>query len=183
MIACLVLAIFFAILESILFSGGILAFLATASLVGSVVFAFQSNPIVGVFYMLGTLVGVPVLLWFFFRWWPRSPMGRRILADPEDDPALQPDENLLALKRLVGKRGVAQSKMMLSGLIEVAGRRINAISETEFMEPGDELIVVRVDGVNVLVRPYSPNTRNSVMPEEKPSSIPKDDQVVEDPFA
>ncbi len=82
MIACLVLAVFFATLELILPSGGLMAFLAAASLIGSVVFAFQSSPMVGVIYMLGTLVGVPVLLWYFFNWWPRSRLGRRILSDP-----------------------------------------------------------------------------------------------------
>lgn len=182
MLVCLGLAIFFAALEVLLPSGGLLAILAGATLVGSVVFAFLSSPYVGVGYMLATLVGVPTLLWYFLRWWPQSRMGRRFISDPEDDPALQPDENLLALKRLVGKRGVAKSKMMLSGLIEVEGRRINAISETEALEPGDELIVVRVDGINVLVRPLPPGVTAATGP-DKEAAVAEDDQTVEDPFA
>ncbi len=73
--------------------------------------------------------------------------------------------------------------MMLSGLIEVDGRRVNAVSETESMEPGDELIVVRVDGINVLVRPLPLGIPDPEMPEGTPRTASKDDQTVEDPFA
>ncbi len=173
-IACLAFALIFGILEILLPSGGLLFCMALICLVGSVVFAFQSSFLVGVVYMLATLLGVPLALWAFFQWWPRSQMGKKILADPEDDPALQPDELFLTLKELVGKRGVARSKMMLSGLIEVDGKRINAMSETDVLMPGDEVIVVRVDGVHVLVRPWVSLSNTSKIAEEP--------AVVEDPF-
>lgn len=149
---CLALAFLFAFLEIFVTSGGILAFLSAVALIGSVVFAFLDNPVFGGSYMAGVIVGVPVLLWFAFKWWPHSPMGRRILLNPDDDPALAPNPELDALKKMIGKRGVAKSKMMLSGLIEVEGKRLNAISESETVEPGEEVVVVRVDGIGVLVR-------------------------------
>ena len=171
------LAILFAFLEFFVTSGGILAFLAVAALVGSVVFAFMGNPMAGAGYVGGVAVGVPVLLWFLFKWWPNTLMGRQIMLDPETDPALAPDEELLARKQLIGKHGVAKSKMVLSGLVEVEGKRLNAISETESVEPGEEIVVVRVDGIDVLVR--------KVPPVSVDAAAKSSDEVeaVEDPFA
>lgn len=171
---CLGLAFLFAFLEIFITSGGILAFLSAVALFGSVVFAFLDSPIFGSSYLLGVVVGVPTLLWYAFRWWPGSPMGRRFLLNPEDDPALALDPELEALKTLVGRRGIARSKMMLSGLIEVEGRRLNAVSESEAVEPGEEIVVVRVDGVNVLVRKA---------PVVSVSETGETVDTVEDPFA
>lgn len=171
---CLGLAFLFAFLEVFVTSGGILAFLSAVALLGSVVFAFLDSPVFGGSYMVGVIVGVPILLWYAFKWWPSSPMGRRILLNPEDDPALAPDPELDALKKMVGKWGVAKSKMMLSGLIEIEGKRLNAISESEPIEAGEEIIVVRIEGISVLVR-KAPVTVVSETGETLES--------VEDPFA
>jgi membrane-bound serine protease (ClpP class) len=146
------LSIFFAVLEIFVPSGGILAFLSATTLIAGIVLAFQCSPLFGGFYMLGVAVSIPVFLWFAFKIWPHTRMGRRILLQPEEDPALQPNTELIALKRLVGKQGIARSKMMLSGLIEIEGKRLNAISESEPLEPGDSIVVTSVDGINILVR-------------------------------
>jgi membrane-bound serine protease (ClpP class) len=146
------LSLFFAVLEIFVPSGGILAFLSATTLLAGIVLAFQSNPLFGGLFMLGVAVSIPVFLWFAFKIFPNTIMGRRILLQPEEDPALQPNTELLALKQLVGKQGVARSKMMLSGQIEIDGKRINAISESEPIETGDSIIVTSVDGINILVR-------------------------------
>lgn len=174
------LAALFAVLEFFITSGGILAFLSVAALVGSVVFAFLGNPYIGAGYVLGIAVGVPVLIWYLFKWWPDTAMGRQIMLDPETDPALQPDTELLARKELVGKRGVAKSKMMLSGLVEVEGKRLNAVSEMEPIEPGEEIVVVRVDGIDLLVRKALPMTAGDA--EENPE-IEGEVEAIVDPFA
>jgi membrane-bound serine protease (ClpP class) len=173
------LAVFFAVLEIFLPSGGILAFLSAATLIGSIILAFQYSPFFGGIYMLGVTISIPIFLWFAFKIWPQTVMGRRILLHPEDDPALQPNTELMALKLLVGKQGVARSKMRLSGLIEIDGKRLNAISESEPLEPGDTIIVTSVDGINILVRkietpaPVTPAATNKT--EQEPT--------IDDPFA
>lgn len=173
------LAALFAVLEFFITSGGILAFLSVAALVGSVVFAFLGNPYIGAAYVLGIAVGVPMLIWYLFKWWPNTAMGRQIMLDPETDPALQPDTDLIARKELVGKRGVAKSKMMLSGLVEVEGKRLNAISEMEPIEPGEEIVVVRVDGIDLLVRKAPP----MAVGDAEAASEADDVEAIVDPFA
>jgi membrane-bound serine protease (ClpP class) len=151
-------AVLFAVLEVFVPSGGILAFLSAIAVIGSVILVFQSGFIFGGVYLFCLAVGVPAFLCYAIRFWPRTMVGRRILLHPEEDPALQPNAELSARKQLIGKRGVARSKMVLSGLIEVEGKQFNAVSEFESLEPGDIVVVVKVDGIGVTVRKTTPET-------------------------
>ena len=171
----LLVALLFAVLEIFVPSGGVLIFMAVATLLGSVIFAFLSGPLFGSLYFFVIMIGVPVLLWYGLKWWPDTAVGRRILLNPEDDPALKPNVELENLKSLIGKHGIAKSKMMLSGLIEVEGRRLNALSESAIIETGDEVVVVSVDGINVIVRTAMGKTSVSLPPNAEP--------IIEDPFA
>jgi membrane protein implicated in regulation of membrane protease activity len=151
--------------------------MAVTTLLVSVVFAFLSSPMFGSLYFAVITVGVPIFLWHAFKWWPNTLVGRRILLNPEEDPALQPNVELQHLKALTGKHGIAKSKMMFSGQIEVEGRRLNALSESTVVEIGDEVVVVSVDGINVIVRPVPKKTSIPDLP-------PKETEpTVEDPFA
>jgi membrane-bound serine protease (ClpP class) len=174
------LSIFFAVLEIFIPSGGILAFLSVTTLFASMVLAFQCSPLFGGIYLFGVSIGIPIFLWFAFKIWPQTVMGRRILLQPEDDPALQPDLELIALKQLVGKQGVARSKMMLSGLIEIEGKRINAISESEPLESGDAIVVTSVDGINILVRKINPPANT---PQNTTTTKTEQEPTIDDPFA
>ncbi len=165
------------IMEIFVPSGGVLAFLALSALVGSIVFAFQTHLLFGSLYLFATSIGIPIFLWYAFQWWPNTMIGRRILLNPEEDPALTPNAELERLKKLVGKRGVAKSKMMLSGLIEVEGRRLNALSESVIIEPGEEIVVVSVDGINMIVRPTTKKDAPVVQPTREP------EPTIDDPFA
>ncbi len=173
------LAILFAFLEVFVPSGGILAFLAGSALLGSVVFAFLENALAGALYVSILAVVVPILLRHLLNLWPRTVMGRQLMLDPETDPALMPDASMESRRLLVGKHGIARSKMMLSGLVEIEGRRWNAVSESEAIEAGEEIVVTRVDGIGMLVRKVpSPPNENEPRSEENEETVP----VVEDPF-
>ncbi|MDR0335720.1 MAG: hypothetical protein LBI18_01375 [Planctomycetaceae bacterium] len=172
------LSIFFGVLEIFVPSGGILAFLSATTLIAGILLAFQSSPLFGGFYMFGVAISLPIFLWFVFKILPHTIIGRRILLQPENDPALQPNMELVALKQLVGKQGVARSKMMLSGLIEVEGKRLNALSESEPLEPNDPIVVTSVDGINILVRKAA-DVRVNVTTEKTKTPEP----TIDDPFA
>ncbi|MDR0704911.1 MAG: hypothetical protein LBF88_07975 [Planctomycetaceae bacterium] len=174
------LSLFFAVLEIFVPSGGILAFLSATMLLASIVLAFQSSPLFGGFFMLGVAVSIPVFLWFAFKIWSNTFIGHRILLQPEEDPALQPNTELIALKQLIGKQGVARSKMMLSGQIEIDGKRLNAISESESIELGDNVIITSVDGINILVRKV---TASVDVPEKTATNKTEQEPTIDDPFA
>ena len=149
------LAFVVAVLEMFLPSGGFLAVLAIAFLITSIVFSFQADIVFGSFYTLGVCLFVPVFLWVALRIWPDTWIGRRILLTPENNPALFPDEEQQTLKQLIGKHGMAKSKMLLGGLIEIEGNRYNAVSDAEPIESGEVVSVIRIEGTSIIVRKIS----------------------------
>jgi len=167
----LCLAFIVAVLEVFLPSGGLFAVLAITFLVTSIVFSFQVGIVFGSLYTFFVCLLVPVFLWVALRFWPQTWIGRRILLAPEEDPALFPDEEQQTLKQLIGKQGLAKSKMLLGGLIEIEGKRYSAVSDAEPIESGDVISVVRIEGTSIIVR-------KSAIAASAEASLP-----LEDPFA
>ena len=73
-------------------SGGILGLLSIAALVSSIVLAFYERGVVaGLIFLSVTAVMVPTALVLAFRYWPQTPMGRRVLLEVPRGEELLPD--------------------------------------------------------------------------------------------
>ena len=168
------LAFIVAVLELFIPSGGVFGVLAVVLLISSIVLSFQVGVFFGSLYTLVVCLLVPVFLWTALRLWPQTWIGRQILLAPEKDPALSPNEELQILKQLVGKHGLAKSKMLLGGLIEVEGRRYSAVSNAEPIDINEPICVIRIEGTSVIVRKI--NLTDYTAPSVSPPPI-------EDPFA
>ncbi len=166
----------FAVLELFLPSGGILAFFSFAAFCASVVFAFHQGMEFGLGFLGLLLIGLPVLVWQLFVIWPHTPIGRRMLLEPENDPALAPDPEKDSLQQLVGQTGIAQSRMMPSGIVLLNGIKYDAVSEGEPIDPGAKVVVVQANKLNIVVRTLSAKT--AVAPATSSAPAP----VVDDPF-
>jgi membrane-bound ClpP family serine protease len=136
-------------------SGGVLGFLSIVSLVSGVVMAFYNRGLVaGVVFLSVIAVLVPGALAVAFRWWPSTPMGRRLLLEvPTSEEVLPDTPQRRALRQLVGKLGTAKSVMLPSGAVVVDGHSIDAISEGMPIEAGQRVRVIEVRGNRVVVRP------------------------------
>jgi membrane-bound serine protease (ClpP class) len=180
-ILMLVTAVGIGFLELFVPSGGVLAVVALLALLGSLVFGFLQGIVFGLGLLLILVVGLPFLIWYMLAIWQSTPIGRRLLLDPEEDPALQPNEELERHKALLGKTGTAKSLMMPSGMIEIDGQRFDAVSAGMPIDPGTSVVVVHVDGINLTVRP----ARFASKPITPPASPTEDRHVaeIEDPFA
>jgi membrane-bound serine protease (ClpP class) len=53
---------------------------------------------------------------------------------------------------LVGKTGVAASTLRPAGIADIDGKRVDVVSDGEFIEPGESIRVDHVDGNRVVVR-------------------------------
>jgi membrane-bound ClpP family serine protease len=135
-------------------SGGILGFLSIASLMAGIILAFyHRGPEVGFLFLIVTAVAVPAALVLAFRYWPKTPMGRRLLLEVPRGEELRPDSpKRQQLRQLVGKVGVAKSLMMPSGAVLIEGATIDALSEGMSIEAGTRIQVIEVRGTRVVVR-------------------------------
>ena len=149
----LILGIVAAVLELFVPSAGALGILALTSVVAALVLAFRHGPWTGLAFMAVAVVGLPTGIATALRYWPRTPMGKRLLLDiPKADEVLPDTIGRRRLKSLVGKIGVAQSLMMPSGAVEIAGDVIDAVSAGMSIEPGQRVRVVEVHGNRVVVQ-------------------------------
>lgn len=143
-------------------SGGVLGFLSVAAMVASIGLAFYHRGAeVGLIFLFITIVAVPGALSLAFRYWPQTPMGRRLLLEvPRAEEVLPDSPQRQRLRQLVGRVGVAKSMMMPSGAVEIDGDAIDALSEGIPIEPGQPIEVIEVRGTRVLVRPIDETTRS-----------------------
>lgn len=147
------------VLETFIPSGGILGLLSGLAIIGSVVMVFvYEGPAMGTFFLAVVAVALPVVGAMLIKWWPKSPIGRRILNRPppgEEDDIVAAEPRNQHLSELVGKTGYAKSKMLPSGAIVVDGRTYDAVSEGVAIERGQAVKVIQIRGNRVVVRPSS----------------------------
>jgi membrane-bound serine protease (ClpP class) len=174
-ILLLVLGAGLAVLEVFFPSAGILGFLSATAVLSAVVMGFFSGPIVGMLILLGAIVGLPAVIVLGFKYWPKTAMGRRVmLMAPSSEDVLPDNSEKEFLKSLIGQIGRAKSKMLLSGVITIDGRTVDAVSESMPIEIGQAVRVVQVRGHGVVVRPVE---ESAITPPTDPLQ-----QTFDDPF-
>ena len=87
----LVIGIATAVIELFIPSGGLLGLISLASLVVSIALAFRQSAWAGLGFLAIAVVGVPSALAVALRWWPSTPMGRRLLLEIPDGEKVLPD--------------------------------------------------------------------------------------------
>lgn len=168
------------LLEVFIPSGGILGFLAFASLTAAIVMAFMYDPMVGALFVGVVVVMLPLVIGLGFRWLPYTPIGRRVvLSAPTREEVMPDDETWGGLSVLVGQVGKAKTMMLPSGAVLVAGRTVDALSEGVPIDPGQLIRVVEVRGNRVVVRPID---ESEILAETEPSP-PAVDNPFEEPLA
>jgi membrane-bound ClpP family serine protease len=174
-ILLLVLGTGLVVLEIFFPSAGILGFLAAVALLGAIVMGFYQGPLTGILILAGVVAGLPTVIVLGFKYWPKTAMGRRVLLmAPTSEEVLPNDPEKELLKSLIGRTGRAKSKMLLSGVITIGGRTVDAVSESMPIEVGQAVLVVQVHGREVVVRPI----------DEPPPELPADPlkRTYDDPF-
>lgn len=149
-IILLVLGCGLLVLEVFIPSGGIFGFLATVTVIGSLIVAFRRDTTTGLSFMAIAVFAVPIVAGLALKYWPSTPMGKAFLGDLPSEQEVKPDE---PRRVLVGRVGVAQSKMLPSGSVLIDGTLVDAVSQGMAIDPGEPVVVVEVKGNRVMVRP------------------------------
>lgn len=173
-ISCLLLEVFVP-------SGGALGFVAACSLLGSVFFVYRGLGLdAATYYVVSLALLIPALIVAAIRWWPYTPIGRRVLnLPPEGDAEISGTMSYSHAKGLIGRRGTAKTILIPSGAVTIDQTVYDAISDGTVIEKGDTVEVVEIQGNHMVVRkvdpPASP-TRDLEPNEVRPT-------LLEDPFA
>jgi membrane-bound serine protease (ClpP class) len=148
------------VLEVFIPSGGIISILAAVAFITSIIVAsgesLTTGPLTGLIFAAITVFVVPILIATAFKYWPKTRMGKAFLGELQTDEDVLPEDPRRAL---LGRVGVARSKMLPSGAVEIDGQMIDAMTQGQAIEPGAYVVVVEVRANRVVVRPAGKDQR------------------------
>ncbi len=150
-IALLLLAFALVVAELFVPSHGVLTAFAGLAAVASVWLAYLFMPGMGLVFAIVLLLATPVVFYMAIRIYPSTSMGKKVLLK---NPVVTPgfDEEAAQLEALVGRRGVAQTLLRPAGSIEIDGKRIDALAESDMIPAGTPVEVLKVNGMKVIVK-------------------------------
>jgi len=115
---------------------------------------FQISVAAGWIFSAILAVSLPALLVAFLRIWPRTWLGRRVLAP---NPVLTDKDRLPVsdLQRLIGCVGRSLSPLRPVGMCLFDGQRVECVAETGMLEPNVTVEGIRLTDRTLVVRGVS----------------------------
>ena len=136
------------IAEMLLPSGGILALIAAALLGYSLYAVFTTLSFdAGMVVILADIIILPIVALIGLKMLARSPLSLHS--------SLRRSEGVVSydekLSELTGKEGIALTNLRPSGAIRIEGNRIDVITRGDYIEKGETVKVLKVEGSRVVV--------------------------------
>jgi membrane-bound serine protease (ClpP class) len=152
--------------------------LAATSLIGAIVLSFMAGVQWGVMMLGITVLMVPAVLALAVKVWPHTPLGRKMLIQlPQRREDIMPDST--GLRVLLGRRGVAKSKMLPSGAILIDGRTYDAVSVGVPIDEGQTVEVTSIQMNRIVVRPYDGPVEDLSYSSRDPAHDPRLDEPLD----
>lgn len=131
--------------------GGILGvFGVLALLVALAAGFFAFGPQNGLLVSLLVIVASGVVFAFWIRLFPRTPMGKALTLK-KDGHTFKAASAAPTLS--LGEEGRAQTNLRPSGIAVLGGQRIDVVAESGFINAGEPVKIVHIEGARIVVRP------------------------------
>jgi membrane-bound serine protease (ClpP class) len=125
--------------------GVVLGLTGLACVLGSIYFAFMTSPVLGWTLSGITVVSIPFLITLWTK------VLNRMMAMKHTEAGYSGAQ--MEHKALLGKEGVALTKLRPSGTARIEDRKVDVVSEGEIIEVDTRVRVIEVKGNRVVVRP------------------------------
>jgi len=136
------------IAEIIIPSGGILAVIAVFLFGYSLYSVFSRISVfAGWVFLAADAVIIPALVIVGLRLLAESPVTLRRRLSSHEGVISQPSE----LENLIGKEGIALTKLRPSGKAEIEGEKLDVVSRGEYIDKDTEIFVQEVSGNQIIV--------------------------------
>jgi membrane-bound serine protease (ClpP class) len=151
-IALAVLGLFGILFELHVIPGnGFSGALGTLALLAAVVLAFGAQPFINTLEALGIALFLSAaVLYAMLKIWPTSAFFRRLTFTDAQGAEYTAGSDYT---RLLGSVGSASSSLRPAGLAQIAGERVDVLTEGDFIEAGTPVRVSRVEGRRIFVKP------------------------------
>lgn len=150
MISIFVIATLILAFLELLLPGGVLGILAAISLLVATWFGFESYGFFGgITVFFGTLVALIVFTFFEFKLMAKTSYGRKFFLDTSVSGR---SNSAQAEDSIIGKKGIALTRLNPSGKIAVNGKNYEAHSQDGYIENGEEVEVVTQDNFKLTIK-------------------------------
>jgi membrane-bound serine protease (ClpP class) len=141
------------IMSEIFVPGGVLGFLGLCALVASIVIAATHFSAAGIIATVALIAVAGVGAWLFtFRVLRKTRMARGIFLSTTQQGISVLSGTAEQYKRLIGKRGVAQSYLRPAGVADIDGERVDVVTEGEYVPAGTPIEVIELEANHLVVR-------------------------------
>ncbi|MBN1838238.1 MAG: hypothetical protein JW820_20435 [Spirochaetales bacterium] len=124
------------------------------AIVASIVMVYrQFGTLVGSIYLGTAIIVLPVLFVLYFRFLPRTFMGKRLIQHEVQGPeggysSFTPEK----YRGLPGRDGVALTVLRPVGTVLIDGAKYSAVTAGEYVEKDQPIVVTKVEGSRIVVR-------------------------------
>ena len=131
---------------------GLISVLGLGCLTATVYLCFQLSQLTGIIATVATVMAFPLFVIWAVRTIPKTPLGRRLALKKELVAPGEGTPQADQLRQLVGREGVAETLLRPGGMILLDGQRLDAAAESELIEKGSRVRVLRVTVNSLVVR-------------------------------
>lgn len=121
------------------------------SLVGKDPFLDWHAVSIALIQLSSALVVAIVLLLVLAKFLPQTSAFKKFILSDEEK-ANQGWVSTISNKELIGKEGIAATPLRPSGTAEINDKKVDVVTESEFIERGKKIVVIAVEGMRVVVR-------------------------------
>lgn len=133
-------------------SGGLLGVCSLACLVGGLVTFFSYSATAGWIGVVVAVVMIPTILVVAYRIFPKTRFGKSVILMPPLRDRGDAIADSAELNKLLGEVGQVLTPLRPVGMCEFAGRRVECVAESGYIDKGKTIKVIRVQGTQLTVR-------------------------------
>lgn len=134
-------------------SHGILTVVGLGFLAAAVAKTFSyAGETVGVVAILGCAVALPTFAFVCIKYWPHTPIGRKIAPPNPVLTAADGEARIQEFRALIGQTGRALSPLRPVGICDFNGRRIPCVAEWGVVETAETVVATGIKSGNLAVR-------------------------------
>lgn len=142
------------LLAEVFVPGGVVGTIGAVLMLVGIIAGFAKSRVLGLELLVGSLVGGLLAFWVWLKYFPRSPVGRRLILQTSEDDWRGCDPSFADL---VGKTGVSHTTLRPAGTALIDGRRINVVTEGQMVRRGRPIRVIDIEGNRVVVEEIRPD--------------------------
>ena len=151
--ALIVVGLVLLLLEIITPSFGVLFGLGAAAFATAVYLTFRASTTAGIVMVAVLTPAIPVYLWFSVHVLRETAAGKMLVLGKAHEGTAEATPEAAEETALIGKTGVTETVLRPTGAVRVDGKRVVALAESNMIEKGVKVRVIRSAGMNVVVRP------------------------------